>query len=76
VDGVLKGTVTDSSSPHIVAGSGFGLQGDGTPGDSAVTEWQDYSGSSPAAMPVFHSADKVFTPAQSIRSITQTDRTD
>jgi hypothetical protein len=42
VDGVLQGTVTDSSSPHTVAGSGFGLQGDGTPADSAVSEWQDY----------------------------------
>jgi hypothetical protein len=48
VDGVLKGTVTDSSSPYTVAGSGFGLQGDGTPADSIVNEWQDYSGSSPS----------------------------
>jgi hypothetical protein len=45
VDGVLQGTVTDSSSPHTVAGSGFGLQGDGTPADSAVSEWQDYGAS-------------------------------
>ena len=42
VDGVLQGTATDSSSPHTVAGSGFGLQGDGTAADSAVSEWQDY----------------------------------
>jgi hypothetical protein len=48
LDGVSKGTVTDSSSPYTVAGSGFGLQGDGTPADSTVNEWQDYSGSSPA----------------------------
>jgi hypothetical protein len=48
VDGVLKGTVTDSSNPYTVAGSGFGLQGDGTPADSTINEWQDYSGSSPA----------------------------
>jgi hypothetical protein len=43
VDGVLSGTVTDSSSPYTVAGSGFGVQGDGTPADSAITEWQDYA---------------------------------
>jgi hypothetical protein len=49
VDGVSKGTITDSSSPYTVAGSGFGLQGDGTPADSTVNEWQDYSGSSPTA---------------------------
>jgi hypothetical protein len=49
LDGVLKGTVTDSSSPHTVAGSGFGLQGDGTPADSAVNEWQDHSGTPPAS---------------------------
>jgi hypothetical protein len=48
VDGVSSGTVTDSSSPYTVAGSGFGLQGDGTPADSTVNEWQDYSGSSSA----------------------------
>jgi hypothetical protein len=43
VDGVLKGTVTDSSAtPYTVAGSGFGLEGDGTATDSDVTEWQDY----------------------------------
>ena len=46
VDGVSKGTVTDSSSPYTVSGSGFGLQGDGTPADSTVNEWQDYSGTS------------------------------
>ena len=45
VDGVSRGTVTDSSaSPYTVPGSGFGLQGDGTPADSTVNEWQDYSG--------------------------------
>jgi hypothetical protein len=49
VDGVLKGTVTDSSSPYTVSGSGFGLQGDGTPADSTVNEWQDYSSSSPSS---------------------------
>jgi hypothetical protein len=49
VDGVLMGTVTDNSSPYTVFGSGFGLQGDGTPADSTVNEWQDYSGSSPAS---------------------------
>jgi hypothetical protein len=49
VDGVSKGTVTDSSSPYTVAGSGFGLQGDGTPADSTVNEWQDYSGGSSGA---------------------------
>jgi hypothetical protein len=43
VDGVLQGTVTDSSSPYTVAGPGFGLQGDGTAADSVVSEWQDYS---------------------------------
>jgi hypothetical protein len=47
VDGVLQGTVTDSSSPYTVAGSGFGLQGDGAPSDSTVNEWQDSSISSP-----------------------------
>jgi hypothetical protein len=49
VDGVAMGTVTDSSSPYTITGSGFGLQGDGTPADSTVNEWQDYSGSSPAS---------------------------
>jgi hypothetical protein len=49
VDGVLKGTVTDNSSPYTISGSGFGLQGDGTPADSTVNEWQDYSGSSPSS---------------------------
>ncbi|MFY9853009.1 MAG: chitobiase/beta-hexosaminidase C-terminal domain-containing protein, partial [Terracidiphilus sp.] len=48
VDGVLSGTVTDSSSPYTVAGSGFGMQGDGAPADSIVSEWQDYAGASPA----------------------------
>jgi hypothetical protein len=42
VDGVAKGTVTDSPNPYTVAGSGFGLQGDGTPADSTVNEWHDY----------------------------------
>jgi hypothetical protein len=49
VDGVLKGTVTDSTSPYTVAGSGFGLQGDGTVADSIVNEWQDYASSSSAS---------------------------
>jgi hypothetical protein len=53
VDGVLKGTVTDSSSPYTVSGSGFGLQGDGTPADSTVNEWQDYSDSSPGVSIIF-----------------------
>jgi hypothetical protein len=66
VDGVLTSAVTDSSSPHTVAGSGFGLQGDGTSADSTVTEWQDYAGSSPASMSVFHSANGAFTPAQTV----------
>jgi hypothetical protein len=52
VDGVLKGTVTDSSSPYTVSGSGFGLQGDGTPADSIVNEWQDFSGASAADTPI------------------------
>jgi hypothetical protein len=47
VDGVLQGTVIDSSNPYTVPGSGFGLQGDGTPTDSTVKEWQDSSVSSP-----------------------------
>jgi hypothetical protein len=66
VDGVLTSAVTDSSSPHTVAGSGFGLQGDGTSADSTVTEWQDYASSSPASMSVFHSANGAFTPAQTV----------
>jgi len=66
VDGVLKGTVTDGSSPYAISGSGFGLQGDGTPADSTVPEWQDYSGSSPAAMPISHSANNTFPPVQTI----------
>ena len=53
VDGVSKGTVTDSSSPYTVAGSGFGLQGDGTTADSTVNEWQDYSGNSPGTSLTF-----------------------
>jgi hypothetical protein len=59
VDGVLKGTVTDSSSPYTVAGSGFGLQGDGTPADSIVNEWQDYSGASPAATPIIRAGPRI-----------------
>jgi hypothetical protein len=66
LDGVLKGTVTDSSSPLTVAGPGFGLIGDGTPADSAVTEWQDYSGSSPADTPIFHPGTGTSTPAQTV----------
>jgi hypothetical protein len=42
IDGTLQGTVTDSSSTLTTPGSGFALIGDGTPADSAVTEWQDY----------------------------------
>jgi hypothetical protein len=53
VDGVAKGTVTDSSSPYTITGSGFGLQGDGTPADSTVNEWQDYSGSSSGGSIIF-----------------------
>ena len=48
LDGVQQGTLTDSSSPHTVAGSGFALQGDGTAADSAVTEWQDYANPAPS----------------------------
>jgi hypothetical protein len=66
LDGVLKGTVTDSSSPHTVAGSGFGLQGDRTPADSAVNEWQDHSGSSPAGTTTLHPAAKEYSPAQTV----------
>ena len=66
LDGVLKGTVTDSSTPLTVAGPGFGLIGDGTPADSAVTEWQDYSGSSPADTPIFHPGTGTSTPAQTV----------
>jgi hypothetical protein len=66
VDGVLKGTVTDSSSPYTIAGSGFGLQGDGTPADSTVNEWQDYSGISPAPAPTFSPAAGPYISAQSV----------
>jgi hypothetical protein len=66
VDGVPKGTVTDNSSPYTVAGSGFGLQGDGTPADSIVNEWQDYSGSSPVATPVFSLSAGSYTSAQTV----------
>jgi hypothetical protein len=66
VDGVLKGTVTDSSSPYTVAGSGFGLQGDGTPADSTVNEWQDFSGGLPAATPVFSPVAGAYTAAQTV----------
>jgi hypothetical protein len=66
VDGVLKGTLADSSSPDTVAGSGFGLQGDGTPTDSTVNEWQDYSGGFPAATPTFSPAAGVYTSAQTV----------
>jgi hypothetical protein len=66
VDGVLKGTVTDSSSPYTVSGSGFGLQGDGTPADSIVNEWQDYSGASPTATPTFSLAAGAYTSAQTV----------
>ena len=59
VDGVLKGTVTDSSSPYTVAGSGFGLQGDGTPADSIVNEWQDYSGSSTASTSIISPGPRI-----------------
>ncbi|MGA3161761.1 MAG: chitobiase/beta-hexosaminidase C-terminal domain-containing protein [Terracidiphilus sp.] len=66
VDGVLKGTVTDSSSPNTIAGSGFGLEGDGTAADSTVNEWQDYSGGLPAVTPTFSPAAGVFTSAQTV----------
>ncbi|MGD0680878.1 MAG: chitobiase/beta-hexosaminidase C-terminal domain-containing protein [Terracidiphilus sp.] len=66
VDGVSKGTVTDSSSPYTIAGSGFGLQGDGTPADSTVNEWQDYSGGFPAATPTFSPAAGAYTSAQTV----------
>jgi hypothetical protein len=66
VDGVLKGTVTDSSGPYTVAGSGFGLQGDGTPADSTVNEWQDYLGGMPAATPTFSPAAGTYTSAQTV----------
>jgi hypothetical protein len=66
VDGVLKGTVTDSSSPYTVAGSGFGLQGDGTAADSIVNEWQDYTGASPAATPTFSPAAGTYSSAQTV----------
>jgi hypothetical protein len=66
VDGVASGTVTDSSSPYTIAGSGFGLQGDGTPADSTVNEWQDYSGGSPAATPTFSPVAGPYTSAQSV----------
>jgi hypothetical protein len=66
VDGVLKGTVTDSSSPHTIAGSGFGLQGDGTPADSTVNEWQDYSGGSSAPASIAPPAAGTFIPASAL----------
>jgi hypothetical protein len=66
VDGVLRGTVTDSSSPYTVAGSGFGLQGDGTAADSTVNEWQDYSGSTPSASLTFSPAPGQYTSAQTV----------
>jgi hypothetical protein len=66
VDGVAKGTVPDSSSPFTVPGSGFGLQGDGTPADSSVNEWQDYSGGLPAATPTFSPAAGAYTAAQTV----------
>jgi len=66
VDGVLQGTVTDNSSPYTVAGAGFGLQGDGTPADSTVNEWQDYSGGSPASTPTFSPAAGVYSLAQTV----------
>jgi hypothetical protein len=66
VDGVLKGTLTDSSSPNTIAGSGFGLLGDGTPADSTVNEWQDYSGTSPAPAPTFSPAAGEYTSAQAV----------
>jgi hypothetical protein len=66
VDGVAKGTVTDSSSPYTLAGSGFGLQGDGTPADSTVNEWQDYSGGLPAATPTFSPVAGAYTAAQAV----------
>jgi hypothetical protein len=59
VDGILKGTVTDSSNPYTVAGPGFGLQGDGTPADSMVNEWQDFSGSTAAATPITRPTPRV-----------------
>ena len=66
VDGVARGTVTDSSSPYTVAGSGFGLQGEGTPADSTVNEWQDYRGGLPAATPTFSPATGIYTSAQTV----------
>jgi hypothetical protein len=66
VNGVLKGTVTDSSSPFTLAGSGFGLEGDGTPADSTVNEWQDYSGGLPAAAPTFGPVAGVYTATQNV----------
>jgi hypothetical protein len=66
VDGVLQGSTSDSSSPYTVAGSGFGLQGEGTPADSTVNEWQDYSGGLPAATPTFSPAAGAYTSAQTV----------
>jgi hypothetical protein len=72
LDGVLQRTITDASSPYTVSGSGFGLQGDGTPADSTVTEWQDYRGTSSAAASIVRLVSGHFPPARAvpIRTVT------
>jgi hypothetical protein len=59
--------MTDSSSPITVAGSGFGLEGDGTPADSTVNEWQDYSGSSSGSSVIFSPGNGPFRPARAAK---------
>jgi hypothetical protein len=47
LDGVYTGSVTDSSDPYTIAGSGFGLQG----GASDANSWHDYLVTTPAVAP-------------------------
>jgi hypothetical protein len=66
VDGTYTGSVTDSSQPYTVAGSGFGLVG----GASDATFWQDYKDAATVqattSSPVFSPAAGSYNAAQSV----------
>ena len=74
LDGTYTGSVTDSSSPYDIAGSGFALE----VGASDAASWQDYQTSTAAASvvsnpvlgtaaaPVFSPAGGTFTAAQTV----------
>jgi hypothetical protein len=69
VDGVAKGTVTDSSSPLTLAGPGFGLIGDGTAADSTITTWQDYSTKTGSSAIPSRPGTGTYTPVQTVTMV-------